>query len=241
MKLLIADNYDEMSRLGFEYVKSIVTNNPSAVLGLATGSTPVGMYSLMIKDCKENGTSYTSVKAVNLDEYVGLEKTHDQSYAYFMKHNLFDGIDINQDTAEIPNGMAKDVEVECARYSAVLEKYLQDVQVLGLGPNGHVGFNEPNTPFDSKTHLVHLTDSTISANARFFANKDSVPTKALTMGIAEIMKAKTLLLLASGKNKAQAVYDMLKGPVSESCPASVLQNHPNAIVIVDKEAASLLD
>lgn len=240
MKVIKVENYDEMSRLAAEMIAEVVLSNPQATLGLATGSTPIGCYELLADFCYNNRVSFANVKAVNLDEYVGLPATHNQSYAYFMRRNLFDNIDIDINNTSIPNGNADDTFAECLCYADLLQALPRDVQVLGLGSNGHIGFNEPHTPFDSVTHLVELSDSTIADNSRLFDNPNEVPRKAITMGIAEIMQARKIILLASGANKAQAVRDMVKGEVTSKCPASVLQRHPDCVVIVDKDAAKLL-
>ena len=240
MKVIITENYAEMSQKAAEVIMEIVKNNPKAVLGLATGSSPIGTYQLLAKDCKENGTSYSQVSTVNLDEYVGLTADHDQSYAYFMRDNLFNHIDIDLANTNLPSGVAADLAAECDRYNALLENYKQDVQVLGLGSNGHIGFNEPGTPFDSVTHLVDLTENTIKDNSRLFASIDEVPRQALSMGIKNIMNAKSILVVVSGKNKAEAVRGMVKGEITPELPASVLQLHPFVTVICDKDAASLL-
>ena len=240
MKVIITENYAEMSQKAAEIIMEIVKNNPKAVLGLATGSSPIGTYQLLAKDCKENGTSYSQVSTVNLDEYVGLTADHDQSYAYFMRDNLFNHIDIDLANTNLPSGVAADLAAECDRYNALLENYKQDVQVLGLGSNGHIGFNEPGTPFDSVTHLVDLTENTIKDNSRLFASIDEVPRQALSMGIKNIMNAKSILVVVSGKNKAEAVRGMVKGEITPELPASVLQLHPFVTVICDKDAASLL-
>ena len=240
MKVIVTENYEEMSNQAAQLIIEVIKNNPNAVLGLATGTSPIGTYQNMIKDHKENGTSYKNVKTVNLDEYVGLTADHDQSYAYFMRKNLFDDLDIDQTNTHLPCGSAPDAQKECDRYNALLDTMKQDVQVLGIGSNGHIGFNEPNTPFDSVTHLVDLTENTIKDNSRLFKSIDEVPHQALSMGIKNIMQAKSIIMVVSGKNKAQAVYDMVKGEVSPVCPASVLQLHPFVTVICDKEAASLL-
>ncbi len=240
MKVIVTENYEEMSKKTAEILINVVKNNPSAVLGLATGSSPIGTYQNMIKDHKENGTSYKNVKTVNLDEYVGLTADHDQSYAYFMRDNLFNHVDIDLKNTNVPCGVAKDLEKECERYNALLEEYKQDVQLLGIGSNGHIGFNEPGTPIDSVTHLVDLTENTIKDNSRLFASIDEVPRRALSMGIKNIMNAKSVVLVASGKNKAKAVYGMVKGAVTPDLPASILQLHPNVILVCDKDAASLL-
>ena len=240
MKIIIANSEAEFGRLAFKEIKDVLESNPACTLGLATGSTPIPLYNEMAKDHNENGTSYKNVKTFNLDEYVGLPKEHPESYISFMTRNLFSRVDIDMKNVNIPNGLASDIPAECARYSALLEKASVDIQVLGIGGNGHIAFNEPNTPFDSKTHQVFLTQKTISDNARFFDSIDQVPKSALTMGIGEIMKAKKLLMLATGSNKADAVYKMVKGPVDPSCPASVLQKHPDVVVILDQAAAAKL-
>ncbi len=239
MKIIVTKNYDELSQKSFEVIKQVVTENPFAVLGLATGSTPLGTYALMQSDHKHNKTSYKNVTIINLDEYVGLRKNHCQSYAYFMQENLFCNIDVDEKNCHIPNGMAESLQNECERYSALLQTHKQDLQLLGVGPNGHIAFNEPNTPFDSLTHVTTLTQSTILANSRFFNNPNEVPKQALTMGMKEILQAKKILFLATGKSKAQIVKKMLE-KVSIDCPASALLLHPDVTVILDEESASLL-
>ncbi len=239
MKVIITENYEEMSKKAAEIITQIVKNNPNAILGLATGSSPIGTYKQMAIDCK-NGVSYKNVSTVNLDEYVGLTADHDQSYAYFMRTNLFDHLDIDQKNTNLPCGSAPDVKAECDRYNALLDEMKQDVQVLGIGSNGHIGFNEPGTPLDSVTHLVDLTESTIKDNSRMFASIDEVPRQALSMGIKNIMQAKSIVMVVSGKNKAEAVRAMVKGEITPACPASVLQLHPFVTVVCDKDAASLL-
>ena len=240
MKVVVTKNYDEMSQKAFEVMKSVLDGKPDAILGLATGSTPIGLYKNMIRDHEENGTSYKRVKTVNLDEYAGLDYSSDQSYVYFMRDNLFDHIDIKLENTNIENGTAKDRAAECARYNALLDQMQQDIQVLGIGSNGHIAFNEPGTPFGSVTHIVDLTESTIKDNSRLFKSIDEVPRQAFTMGLKNIMNAKKILVLANGANKAKAVYAMVKGEVTEQVPASVLQLHPNVILICDEAAASLL-
>ena len=240
MKVIITENYEEMSKKAAGIIIDVVKNNPNAILGLATGSSPIGMYENMAKDHRENGTSYKNVKSVNLDEYVGLTADHDQSYAYFMRTNLFDKIDIDLKNTNLPCGSAPDAQKECDRYNALLETMKQDVQVLGLGSNGHIGFNEPGTPLESVTHLVDLTENTIKDNSRLFNSIDEVPRQALSMGIKNIMQAKSILMVVSGKNKAAAVKGMVKGEVTPDLPASVLQLHPFVTIVCDKDAASLL-
>ena len=240
MKIVITKDYEELSRRGARFLLDAVKANPYAVLGLATGTTPLGLYAHLIADHELYGTSYAHVRTVNLDEYKGLPKTHEQSYAYFMRKNLFDGLDIDPANTNIENGMAADEGAECARYDALLEQLPRDLQLLGLGSNGHIAFNEPGTPFGSGTHVVELAESTVKDNARLFDDISEVPRKAFTMGIRQIMQAKKILILASGANKADAVYKMVKGEVTEQVPASVLQLHPDCVLIADREAAAKL-
>lgn len=240
MKVIVTKNYDEMSEKAFEIVKEVVVNNKNAVLGLATGSTPLGLYAEMIKDHKENRTSYKDVKTLNLDEYAGLGITSDQSYVYFMRENLFKHIDIDLNNTHIENGKAVNRELECENYNKLIEELPRDLQILGIGSNGHIAFNEPGTAFDSETHIVDLTESTIKDNSRLFERIEDVPRQAFTMGLKNIMHAKKIVILASGANKAKAVYGMLKGPVTEALPASVLQLHPDCTLIVDEAAYSLM-
>ncbi len=240
MNVIIVKNYDEMSKKAFEIMKAAVTEKQNAVLGLATGSTPIGLYKEMIADHKAGGASYADVKAFNLDEYMGLDYSSDQSYVYFMRENLFDHIDIKLENTNIENGKAADPAAECARYNALLAENTVDLQILGIGSNGHIAFNEPGTSFDSVTHVVDLTENTIKDNSRLFNSIDEVPKKAFTMGLANIMAAKKILVLANGANKAKAVYGMVRGEVTENVPASILQNHADCTLICDEAAASLL-
>ena len=239
MKIIFTEDYDELSEKAFEIMKDVVKINPYAVLGLATGTTPLGVYKRLIADHLKNGTSYKHIRAVNLDEYKGLSAIHPQSYAYFMRKNLFENIDIDLDNTYIENGTAEDESAECKRYDKLLKLLPRDLQLLGLGENGHIAFNEPNTPFDSTTHIVNLTESTIKANSRFF-NDIFVPKQAFTMGMKSIMQAKKILILASGEIKAKAVYKTVKGEVNVNCPASILQKHPDCTLVVDKSAGKLL-
>lgn len=238
MKVIVVENYEEVSAKAFEVMHELVAAKPNAVLGLATGSSPIGLYENMIKDHKENGTSYADCQSFNLDEYVGIDRNHEQSYYTFMHENLFNGIDIKEENVHLPYGNTKE---DCEAYERSMENVTVDIQVLGIGSNGHIGFNEPGTSFDEETHIVTLKEGTRKDNARFFENDiNKVPTHAITMGIATIMKAKKILLVATGDNKADAVSAMVDGPVSVDCPASVLQNHSDVVVIVDKAAASKL-
>ena len=232
-------DYEEASQRAFEMMKEFI--KPGKVLGLATGSTPLGLYSRMVKDHKENGTSYKEIKSFNLDEYVGLPITHPESYYAFMHTNLFNQIDIVEENTHVPSGLGDDIEGQAKKYDEMIDNCPVDIQLLGIGSDGHIAFNEPGTSFTSGTHITDLAESTIKDNCRFFDNDISkVPTQAVTQGIGTIMKAKSILLIATGSNKAQAVKDMLEGPIDEKCPASVLQKHQNVTVIVDEAAASLL-
>lgn len=240
MKIIITKDYEELSAKAAEILLGVVEQNPRAVLGLATGTTPLGLYAKMIADHRENGTDYSQIRTVNLDEYKGLPKTHGQSYAYFMRKNLFEGLGITPGQTNIEDGTAEDDKAECARYDALLEALPRDIQLLGLGSNGHIAFNEPGTPFGSGTHVVVLAESTVKDNARLFKDISEVPRKAFTMGIRQIMQAKKVLILASGANKAEAVYKMVKGEVTEKVPASVLQLHPDCTLIADEAAGGKL-
>lgn len=217
-------------------MKEVLDARQDAVLGLATGSSPEGLYAEMVKDHKENGTSYKDVKTYNLDEYVGIDRNDPQSYYTFMNEHLFKDIDIDPANTHVPYGStAEDAKAYDDEVKGV------DVQLLGIGRNGHIGFNEPGTPFDERTHIVELTESTRDANKRFFDDDiNKVPTHAITQGIGTVMDAKKILLVANGDSKADAVKAMVEGPVDPACPASVLQNHPDVIVIVDEAAASKL-
>ena len=240
MKIITVENYEEMSALAAQIIAETVRQNPFATLGLATGSTVLGVYARLSQMCADGEVSFANVKAVNLDEYVGLAPDHPQSYAYYMRQNLFDHVDIDLCNTFIPCGTAEDLHDECDGYDNMLDLIPRDLQLLGLGGDGHVAFNEPGSPFDSRTRLVQLAESTIRDNSRLFEKLADVPTSAISMGIADVMSAKKLLLLASGKSKAQAVKAMVKGPVTEACPASILQRHDDVTVILDKLAASLL-
>ncbi len=242
MKVIVVDNYDQISDEAFKVMKSVLDSKENPVLGLATGSSPIGLYQRMVKDHKENGTSYANVLTFNLDEYVGLPKHHSQSYYTFMHENLFNGVEIPEANTHVPLGDTDDLEKACKDYEASMDGHHVDIQLLGIGANGHIGFNEPGTPFDTLTHIVTLKEKTRKDNARFFDPLgEEVPTQAITMGIATVMKAGKILLVANGTNKANAIKAMVEGPVTTDCPASVLQNHPDVTVIVDKEAASLLN
>ena len=240
MKIIVTKDYEELSDKAFEIMREVVREKADAVLGLATGSTPIGLYDRMAADHLKNGTSYKAVRTVNLDEYAGLSPENDQSYRYFMRKHLLDRIDVDLANTYIENGLAEDETAECARYDAVLAALPRDIQLLGIGANGHIAFNEPGTPFDATTHVVALTANTIAMNARFFASESEVPRRAFTMGPKSIMDAKKILILAVGANKAEAVRGMVEGGVTPDLPASILQRHPDCTLIADKEAAALL-
>ena len=240
MKVIVTNDYEEVSEKAFGIMADVVKANPSAVLGLATGTTPLGLYRRMIEDCRDKGTSYKGVKTVNLDEYAGLTAEDKQSYASFMRENLFRGLDIDLKNTYIENGVAADAEEECRRYDSLLKKHRQDIQLLGLGSNGHIAFNEPGTAFGLGTHLVKLAPSTVRDNARLFDSEKDVPLSAFTVGPANIMNAKKILILASGAKKAEAVYGAVRGTVTESLPASILQRHGDCTLIADRQAAALL-
>ena len=237
MQLIKCKDYDEMSARAAAVIEEQLLAKPASVLGLATGSTPEGMYAKLVKDCEDGIIDFSKVTSVNLDEYVGLGEKDDQSYRYFMNHHLFDHVNIDKSRTFVPNGLEPDAGKACSDYEALLKKVGKvDIQVLGLGENGHVGFNEPADDFPKETHVVDLTESTIQANARFFENADKVPKKAYTMGIGSIFAASKILLLVSGVKKAKALKNAICGPVTPQLPASILQFHENLIVVADEAA-----
>lgn len=241
MDRIICENYDEVSLLGAAMVAKVVKSNPRAVLGLATGSTPVGMYKRLVEMHKRDGLDFSMIRTFNLDEYYPIKKANDQSYDYFMRDNLFSHINIKQENIHLPNGECADPAAECAAYEAMLNQAGGvDIQVLGIGVNGHIGFNEPAEELQLPTHLTGLTASTIEANARFFESIEQVPTQALTMGMGTIMKARSILLLITGENKAPVVKKLFDPVVTTKVPASFLTLHPDVTVLLDEAAASLL-
>ena len=241
MKIYSTKDYDAMSRKAADILASHVILKPDCVLGLATGSTPIGMYKQLIEWYNQGVLDFSQVHTVNLDEYRGLAPTHDQSYRYFMQHNLFDHVNVKPENTNVPNGLAADPEAECARYDQVIDSLGgTDVQVLGMGHNGHIGFNEPADHFPLGTHVVDLTDTTIDANARFFATRDDVPKQALTMGVKNIMQSRHILVVVSGADKAPIVKRAFFGPVTPQVPASILQLHPNVSIVADEAALSAL-
>ena len=241
MKIYSTKDYDAMSRKAADILASHVILKPDCVLGLATGSTPIGMYKQLIEWYNQGVLDFSQVHTVNLDEYRGLAPTHDQSYRYFMQHNLFDRVNVKPENTNVPDGLAADPEAECARYDQVIDSLGgTDVQVLGMGHNGHIGFNEPADHFPLGTHVVDLTDTTIDANARFFATRDDVPKQALTMGVKNIMQSRHILVVVSGADKAPIVKKAFFGPVTPQVPASILQLHPNVSIVADEAALSAL-
>ena len=241
MRFISCADYTAMSRQAANLISAQVIVKPNCVLGLATGSTPVGAYKQLVEWYKRGDLDFAQVRSINLDEYVGLAPTHDQSYRYFMQSNLFDHVNIVPDNTNVPNGLAENAAEECRRYNEVIHTLGPiDLQLLGMGHNGHIGFNEPADAFELETHVVDLTDTTIQANARFFASADEVPRQAMTMGIQTIMQAKKVLVAVSGKDKAEIVKKAFTGPVTPNVPASILQMHPDVILVGDKAALSLL-
>ncbi len=239
MRIYKTKDYDALSRKAASVIAAQVTLKPDSVLGLATGSSPLGTYKYLIERFKDGELDFSEVKTANLDEYRGLTRENDQSYYYFMYHNLFQHININMENTNIPDGTASDAKAEAARYDQVIRGLGGvDLQLLGLGHNGHIGFNEPSDYFAMGTHCVDLQPSTIEANKRFFASIDDVPKQAFTMGIGTIMAARKILLIVSGNEKGQILYDALCGPVTSHVPASILQMHPNVIVVADEAALS---
>ncbi len=237
MKFIVCENYEEMSKAGADIVISQLKEKNNSILGLATGSTPVGLYKELIKSYENGEISFKDVKTFNLDEYYPISKSNDQSYDYFMNDNLFNHIDIDKANTDIPNGEAEDAEKECEDYEKrIAASEGVDIQILGIGQNGHIGFNEPDDALDSLTHKTGLTQNTIEANSRFFASIDEVPTAALTMGIGTILKAKKIILLASGANKKDAIAALLNSSLTTQCPATMLKLHNDVTIICDKEA-----
>jgi len=237
MKIIKTKNYDEMSSVAADIFFLQITTKPDSVLGLATGSSVLGLYENLIKEHVSGNLDFSNIKTINLDEYAGLGKTHDQSYRYYMDNNLFKHVNIKPENTYLPDGLAKDMKAECKRYNTLIENFGgADLQLLGLGLNGHIGFNEPGDVFTKETHLVDLEESTIKANARFFADEKDVPRQAVTMGIQNIMQAQKIVLCVSGKQKAKIVKEVLSGDITPKVPGSILQLHPDLTVVADEEA-----
>lgn len=242
MRIVRTRNYDHMSRQAANIISAQVILKPDSVLGLATGSSPIGTYRTLIHWYEKGDLDFSEVKTVNLDEYCGLDITSDQSYVYFMHHNFFDHVNVNPAAIHLPDGKEPDEAKACGAYDHILKAVGRiDLQLLGLGPNGHIGFNEPSDHFIKGTHRVALSAATIEANKRFFASADDVPKFAYTMGILDIMHAERIVMVASGKNKARAVKEAFTGPVTPQVPASILQLHQNFTLVADEDALSELD
>ncbi|HHY09086.1 MAG TPA: glucosamine-6-phosphate deaminase, partial [Firmicutes bacterium] len=237
MNVIVVNNYDRMSEEAAKIIRAQIVKKPASVLGLATGSSPVGIYGLLA-EFHQKGLDFSGLTTFNLDEYVGLPADHPASYHHYMEKELFSKVNIDPARIFIPNGAADDTAAECRRYEEAIKRAGGiDLQLLGIGENGHIGFNEPGSPFGAQTRVVELAESTIRANSRFFASKADVPTKAVSMGIKTIMRARSILLVANGGSKAQAIARAVKGPVTEKLPASVLQLHPDVTIVVDQAAA----
>lgn len=241
MRVIIEKDYESMSKRAAAFVAAVVRNKPDGVLGLATGSTPVGMYKELIRMHQEEGLNFSRIMTFNLDEYYGLAPEHDQSYHYFMHDNLFNHINVPASSINVPSGTAPDVDVFCAHYERMIEEAGGiDIQVLGIGSDGHIAFNEPGSSLASRTRLVTLDAQTIQDNARFFDKQEDVPRFAVTMGVGTILEARRCLLLANGSKKAYVVAQAIEGPITSQITASALQLHPDVVVVLDEEAASAL-
>ncbi|QAY65124.1 glucosamine-6-phosphate deaminase [Paenibacillus protaetiae] len=241
MQIKIFDTAEELDAYAAGLLANTVKAKPNAVLGLATGSTPLGIYEQLVRLYESGDVSFKQATTFNLDEYVGLPASHEQSYAYYMNQHLFSRIDIPLSQTNIPDGTAADLQQECAEYEAKLAASPVDIQLLGLGHNGHIGFNEPDEALDGGTHVVQLKPGTREANARFFSSIREVPERAVTMGAGSILKANTILLAVRGADKAAIVKEALTGPITTKVPASLLQTHPRVIVLLDREAGRMLE
>ena len=241
MKFYCGEDYKAMSRIAANIISAQIIMKPDCVLGLATGSSPEGTYAQLVEWYKKGDLDFSQVTSVNLDEYRGLSGDNDQSYRYFMNTHLFDHVNIDKTRTYVPNGLEEDSDKACADYNEIIRSVGGiDIQLLGIGGNGHIGFNEPGEAFEKETHCVDLTESTIKANARFFESMDEVPKQAYTMGIKNIMAAKKILLVATGSAKADALYKSLYGPITPNVPASILQLHQDVTVVADEDALSLI-
>lgn len=241
MKIIIKKNYEELSKEAAGIIREGIQKKPNIVLGLPTGSSPLGCYGELIRMHKEEELDFSQVVTFNLDEYLGLPPDHPQSYNYFMYENFFNHVNVNNKNINIPDGMTKNVEALSIKYEeSIKEAGGIDIQLLGIGSDGHIAFNEPGTPLDSRTHMAELAESTIKDNSRFFGKEEMVPKFAITMGVQTIFEAKKIILLASGENKAEAVAKSIEGQITSHITASALQKHPDAIIILDEAAASKL-
>ncbi len=241
MRIIIVKDYNELSKKAANIVASQMILKPNSVLGFATGSTPTGTYKELVRIYNEGNISFREIVTFNLDEYYGLDRANVQSYYYYMNENLFSKVDIDYANVHIPDGRAIDIEAECEDYEAGIKKAGGiDLQLLGIGRNGHIGFNEPDVKFEARTHLVELDEDTIKANSRFFSSEEEVPKTAISMGIKTIMHSRRIVLLASGEEKAEIIYSMVKGKITPELPASVLQLHPDVVVILDEKAGAII-
>ncbi len=238
MQIIKTKSYIEICQKASEILVEQLKQKPKSVLGLATGSTPIGLYQKLIEAYQQNDISFKGVISYNLDEYIGIDRNHPQSYYQYMYKNLFSKVDMKDEHIHIPNNDISKIDQQAGAYNKDLKKHTIDIQILGIGSNGHIGFNEPGTPFGNETFIVELDEQTRKDNMRFFNNIDEVPKYAITMGIKNIMRSKQIILMASGKEKANAIYKMVHGEVTEEMPASILQLHPNVVVIVDQQAGS---
>ena len=242
MKIIFTKDYDQMSKMAARYIAGLIRLHPESTLGLATGSSPIGTYKELVHQFKEENLDFSRVTSFNLDEYVGIDENHPQSYKAFMNTHLFDLVNIRKDSVFVPNGSATDLEKECARYEKAIEDFGGiDLQILGIGRNGHIGFNEPNFKFEASTHVVNLEEQTIEDNSRFFERREDVPTQAISVGMKTILQARRVIVIASGLEKAEAVRQMVSGEIVPGLPASILQLHPDTTLIVDEAASSLLE
>ncbi|KGX88181.1 glucosamine-6-phosphate deaminase [Pontibacillus litoralis] len=242
MEIVVKENYEALSNYVAQCIQEQIKDKPSSVIGLATGSTPVGTYKELVEAYKRKEVDFSKISTINLDEYIGLSNDHPQSYHVFMQEQLFNHVNIEEQNTHIPNGVATNLEEECQRYEQVIDTIGPvDLQILGIGVNGHIGFNEPGSSFTGKTSIVPLTESTIEANARFFDTMEEVPREAVTMGIQSILKSKKIILLASGESKAPVIEQLLSGEVTEALPASVLHQHEDVTIVVDPLAYQLVN
>lgn len=242
MRIIVEQDYHTLSKKAALMVASQITLKPDSNLGLATGSTPLAMYDKLIEMYREGEIDFSEIKSFNLDEYCGLETEHPNSYHYYMNKNFFNDINIKKENIYIPEGNAEDIKKECINYEANIKKARGiDLQILGIGSNGHIGFNEPAENLNVATEIVNLTEETIKANSRYFESKDEVPKKAISMGMATILKAERIILMASGETKAKAIKKTVSGKISTRVPASLLQTHPQITILLDREAASLIN
>lgn len=241
MKIIVADNYNEMSKTAALIIKELINEKHDSVLGLATGSTPIGTYKELIKMNQNNEIDFSHITTFNLDEYIGLNENDKQSYRYFMNENLFNHININKKNTFLPNGNSENLEEEAKNYDKMVDEFGGiDLQILGIGNNGHIAFNEPDSSLYVGTHITDLSKNTIEANSRFFKSIDEVPKKAITMGLGQIMKAKKIILLANGVNKAEAIKGILSGKIETSNPSTLLQLHCDVTLIIDRDIYNLI-